>query len=1104
MSGHCNMFFVDPSQRTPTKPRWFCALLMVCFCWNACAAIAQPPGTFPNSKALDSTDSGFGGIRFQGYMFLDENGNHVLMPLMRYERMLELWDGGKTPSRLFEFKPLKVVGRVSAERAELDVELRLAVDPTGGQWVTVPLKMGNFRLMAWPEFTSSPAAQKDDSEKFSVAPDQSGYVLYVRSEKAREITIKMQVQAAVKSASVNVLDFQLPTVSSTVQLRTTPRIASAEVFGIGNEILTTPNKSESGDFEIVSSGGSFQFRWGPKRSAEQLVTTYEVDQDLNFTWNTPEDEPSLSARWTIRSSRDSESVSSFDVRLPAGAQWKEDLLLISSGQKIAPLEKGKDVYTFTIPEEERSSEINVSFKVQLNGRKRDKTGWYDLRIPQVMGAIRQQGELTIKTIDDYRLRWRSRRGVQRVLGDTDTTGDRSYKFSFNRGSVLLPINLSAQQQQLRVASSSIVQIRDQAASLEMSIRSRGEAADSRQLQIDFGPWQFQGIVDAATGESLLIGQDGNVATISLTSDIGDPPSMIQVNAIHPAFASERDLQFQLPQLKSTDPTVVIESSDVTIGTGGRSYFVVELPESKSMVKSQPVPGEDASILASRFRIQPPDAKATVVGSLEAQPPQVTLESTTKIELSGETMTTTMEWDLWAKTDLEGKLDIAFPDVVSRAKGTADESGETVSSSKQTDWRDWTVNVNGRAARLKLLGNGSLELISERLADGKYNIKWTNLRTVDDTTTQSVALPVPRNTDVEVLGDILVTVQGRATMDLQFVDSPSETSLTFDEPPREPIRVRAYAKSATERDLSIEKAIIRSAIGQTQRQEQVLALVRGGDSFRVRLLDVMDKPKVEAFMDQRRVAVRRDNDELIIDLPSDAEPHLIDLRIWTQREQKGWFTAAKPTVRLPYGAGRVYWQVILPDNAHVVWATPTIRRAMTWRIDRWCLTRQPIQSEMSLIDWVGKTDQSVMPSGNKYLYLGSDISSFKVRFASRALLWMLIGSCVMALAAMLTYLPKTRSPATVVVGALCYTGLLSIAPDAAVMAGQIAFISLVLVVVMLVVRVLYKPERTGQPAPVAPEPAPYRSPSTRSLATPSEDDDQDEPHSTENAASGAAI
>ncbi len=326
--------------------------------------------------------------------------------------------------------------------------------------------------------------------------------------------------------------------------------------------------------------------------------------------------------------------------------------------------------------------------------------------------------------------------------------------------------------------------------------------------------------------------------------------------------------------------------------------------------------------------------------------------------------------------------------------------------------------------------------------------------------------------------------------------PRTRFLTMNALPREPIQLRLKAQTALLQELSVQELVLRTAVSHSTRQEQILATIRRGSEFRVnlsrsalaanntnlsestsatgqnslartssqstssnerRLERLMQQVRVEAFVDGKSVGVENRRGWLVVDLPGDLESHSLELNVWIPQDSLASISTVQPLVQLPSGLGRVFWQVIAPLDSHVVWASPTVGRAMSWQFDQWRLYRQSSLSDQELARLVGGASVE-MPPGNRYLYLGTDLPAFEVKIASRTILWLIVASTVLFATVMLIYIPVTRHPLTAVIAALAFAGLILIAPDAAVLAGQLGLISLVLVIVMMAIRSLLVPGR----------------------------------------------
>jgi hypothetical protein len=400
---------------------------------------------------------------------------------------------------------------------------------------------------------------------------------------------------------------------------------------------------------------------------------------------------------------------------------------------------------------------------------------------------------------------------------------------------------------------------------------------------------------------------------------------------------------------------------------------------------------------------------------------------------------------------------------------------------------WVVTVDELPAKLENLGDDRYVLISDRLTSGSMKVRWRHVRDLMSPTTEGliepVSLPRPDFADVTLRGSMKVTLQGNQRMNLVSVDSPLLGQLELGQVPRDPLRLRVRSRLTAPEELAVRQAILRTVVGRTTRHEQVLVTVQGGESFRVGLPEGTGEVSVQAWIDGGSEPVRREGGYLVLTLPGDRDSHVVDLRVWLALTTPASVATIEPTLRLPVGMGRVFWQIVAPLDSHVVWATPTLGRSMAWRFDRWRLYREPSHSDQDL-NRLARSVDNPLPPGNRYLFVGSDLRAFRALTVSRVVLWMCVGAFVLSLAVVLTNFPRTRHPLTGVVMAVLFGGLLTVAPDAAVLAGQFGIVAMVLVIVMMAVRSLLATTPGDRLFPTSRGGSPMTQPSTRSLKKPS--------------------
>ncbi|WP_345685318.1 hypothetical protein [Novipirellula caenicola] len=1103
------------------------------------AAKAQGPGSEPPRSILQSSsdsESSTGGsqLRVKGFLFLDQSGVPVLMPGTTFEeieRLQNLEAGVDSRSQVFDFQSLEITGAASQGitgagspgRAELKIVIRLTIDSTGGRMVAIPLRMRNFFLLGPPDVSGL------DEYRMTVSGSDSGHVLMVKTNRRREAVVTMNVAARVEPGPNHSLQFQLPDVPSNVRITTDDEQFTGEIVGRGDEVLQTQRSAANlAEFVIESGGGVFTLRWGKRDRASDGSPLLEIDNSrIVVQWDTPQDQPIASCQMIIRSVRG--TINTLKLRLPENAVLLDTPTLGSNGQSVeitspvsptSPSTGGEGtLLDIVIPETERQQRIDLNLDIQFSASDPNASNPLMFRAPEVIGALRQRGEIQISTGDDYRLRWRSRPWVQSILAQpTEETG-RSYLFRYDRASFDLPIWLATTRRQLRLSTESEISLHDSIARIKYRILSSGRAAEGTLLKIDMGSWRLRSIENEETSEQIESGLNGNLHEIYLESVSSSDPSPIRIVAEHDlpinvadhsAIRSEEDdgITFWLPRITDIEDTMLVQSATVMVANQGRMSFVVDLQDSQNI--DRVISTDNASTVEtprSNYRIIPPDAAGKMVGHVVQQSPTISLAGDATIEIEGRSLHTTLDWIVNSSLDLEGRLpiQIASQDYPSTSKpedaslsddslhGTVSDGSvskemkaETTkdSDTSATDFASaWTVRVNNQPAVLEPRGDDRYELISEQLGSGSMSIRWEQLRPIQDVRSadhiETLSIPRPFGVETTFRGTMRVLMQGDTTTEIIAADRLSKASgmigdaSTSDETaspvspiqdrdkstmilealPREPLRLRFRSRQTDTEDVFVSRAVLRSATGYATRMEQLLANVEGSPELRLGIPAGEYNISTEALVDGNVARVRREDNTLVIALPSDGKNHLVDLRVWLPMDASMMVESIRPALELPIGVGRLYWEIVAPHDSHVIWASPTLGRSMAWRFDRWRLYRESTQTPSSLASWVGGNDLVEVPRGNRYLYVGADVRSFRAIVVSRTILWAVTGSIVLLMAVMLSFVPQTRHPLFAVAVAVMFAGMLVVAPDAAVLAGQLGMIAMVLVVVMSAIRTM---------------------------------------------------
>lgn len=349
-----------------------------------------------------------------------------------------------------------------------------------------------------------------------------------------------------------------------------------------------------------------------------------------------------------------------------------------------------------------------------------------------------------------------------------------------------------------------------------------------------------------------------------------------------------------------------------------------------------------------------------------------------------------------------------------------------------------------------------------------------------------------------------------------IDATAMSEWTFKIIPDFPIPIVLRSRLGEEKLTEIPRAFLRSLVGRQFRHEHLMATVRGGRRVRLGLPASLQTIRVEVLLDGRPTARTRDASGLRIDLPdSSRAAHLLDVRIWVEEPSNPWWSRTEPMIRLPVGSGLQYWQLLVPTDSHLFWASNQSGRAMRWHRDGLNLSRVPTASDSNLIRWALDLDWQVGDSpamapdashsspisgsansvsgqhdtgiggsggvpdavlqaaireslsnatfavpGNRYLFFAGNTFSFAAVTLSRTVLWLAVGGLVLLLAAAVQWFPALHHSLMAFVLAIALAGLLVIAPDGIVLTAQLVVISLTLVAVFYAISAVTSP-RGGQ-------------------------------------------
>jgi hypothetical protein len=172
----------------------------------------------------------------------------------------------------------------------------------------------------------------------------------------------------------------------------------------------------------------------------------------------------------------------------------------------------------------------------------------------------------------------------------------------------------------------------------------------------------------------------------------------------------------------------------------------------------------------------------------------------------------------------------------------------------------------------------------------------------------------------------------------------------------------------------------------------------------------------------------------------------------------WFSVVDPyvgrlSVELPEIVGadraaRAYWQLVLPRNECLLWASPNLTREISWQWVGPAWGRRQSLDQNRLERWLDATQQEALPRDtNRYLFstLGS-VAPQQFVTAQLHVVLVVIAGCALAIGLLLIYVPQLRHPGVLFVGGVIFTGVGVLYPDPVILAAQTAVFGIALVLV----------------------------------------------------------
>jgi hypothetical protein len=1089
----------------------------------------QAPGenpVEPDKRAAPAPDS----IRYVGpdvYILLDAAGRPQPMPGMAYEDFLAAWkqlnqekSSDNKPS--FTIESIRFTGNTRGQRAELDFEATVLL--LGDGPADVSLGLVGAVLQGKPTFSGDASnrsiadgvvtAAKTNEEYLTYDPDRGGFTARVdgTSGERRNVAFHIIVPLTHDGAETT-LPINCPKALS-AQLDVTVDTATSDVRAVGGVVTRQESTSDGGTrISVAGPAGLFRLAWQTASADAPAMTS--ILNAFGAIHVTIDGRGIRSdARLTVRSFGG--SFDQFRVRLPVGAQlipFRTDTMSGTEAKyrvRVEPdntpgasKESRRQIAIIELAEKQQGPVV-VDLSTELAGAPTDPGQETNLAGFEVIGAIRQFGDVALNIADDWQARWNFGSSVRQVdPGDLDSilqTYNPTAAFQFDRQPWALKVRTTRRQLRVNAVPNFKLECLQDETRLNMRVAYQVYGARAMEFRVELNGWETTGDEIESGG---LVDQDRVEVTrdgilVLPLAQASSRRAEIALSLRRPALHDNSRLEIPLP--------VPIADS---VGTGELSVRAAPdlelLPDLSSSIGIAATAGvatadEPADSTGAELHYRTLQPAVTFVADRTNRAREVVTQSVAQIEFDEEFATIDQRVDYTVRYEPVTELIYEVPNDLSPETQNLEFQLLTASSgsgkAEEATPLHVTVGDDEYAAGSQA-GSQQIRIMLPQPHIGRFAVRiryrqpQPTLSATDvlwmmpmihpadsrDNSNQ-VALHAPRGLTVALETDASETSWKAATTQGENTSLNSIQNYSTDAAELYlPLTVR-YGRSDNSSPLTVERVWVQAWFANDVRQDRAAFRFRtNGNQATVELPPETVSNEIEVLVDRQPAEVlSRASGRLVVRLPqprpaseveiaASASEHTLELRS-RQSVRKSLLTRhhlTPPQIEGMTALSQVYWQIVLPADEDVVAEPQQLISASKWQWlgSFWGLA--PVATQPDLERWTNSSEQPPPPeSQTQYLYTGLlPVSSIELVTAPRWLLVLGASAAVLAAALAWMYVPAAQRLWILGAVALLLVGVTITYPAAALLLAQASLLGLILSVVALVLRKIFA--RTSRPS-----------------------------------------
>ena len=982
------------------------------------------------------------------HLLRDSKGNLVPivdMTFEDFEQLMRLKRGLAPPAApAYVLDSLSVTGAANEGIADLQATATIRLRDAAG-WVQVPLLFPKAVL-------KQPSHYEGPGEHFlTYDPAQGGFQCWLKGADSQPHVIVLHLRAPLTGGGGSQsLPLALPPATeSSLRLQVPEQSIEAKLTS-GDGIVSTSRKGDRSEISVLGATGDLALEWRKMDAAtSDSASAIEASGEILVK---VEGERMISAEAKLRVRSFGAPIDSFRVQLPPsmelipGTTNGYTISPIASAENTKPAGSGGGQIVEVRFDRPTTGILEAQVATRLNSSAAAAAPLLPGRF-NVLGAVRQRGTIDFTVDGQWQLRWTEDRSVRRLdIGADPQSATVAARFEYSRQPCGLQLVVSSKPSRIGIEPTHVVHVDPGQLRIESTLKYRLRGSRVTELATDLGKWKLQQISPADLFEIPEPSGDGKLKLEARTGTTLPSELELKLEAYQPHDPASETLSFDLPVLQGdivSPATVIILPADNVELTPNMEQIAGLSPDS-AQLSLRPADRQQPPLV---FRDLGGGEAASFSGAIRVRTRHTTASARARIRLEQTQMLVEQRLDYRIAYERQRTLEFLVPRSIVAA----------VPFEVFYDEKPITPNQVTSAPPSGVLTRFEVHLPEPQIGLCQLQIRYALSlpKPINDQPLQlTIPLAIPADEPNQQLGgqqvEFVPSHHWRIEPDPTGSDEFSRPTPTVGEggnPAFAWSRVNDISRWLLEPiqagdsgAITISRAWVQTWLAGGLRSERVAYRLRSDQPVvQLRLPGVPEPGSFALAIDGRPVTVR--SPDLIkprLDLPADASTRDCVVEVWyVVAGPKSARGSIQGDLRSAIVEGaspprRIFWELSLPQDEHLVIAPPELASEMDWTVKYGILNRQAKLDQRQLEAWVGASRQDELPqNSNRYVFSAlSRNPEFRFVGLHRRVLLLAASGIFLTVGLMVIHIPAIRRPEALLFVALLLVGSTLLYPDAA--------------------------------------------------------------------------